>query len=89
MAEGAGERVTEEQQPGADGKITRFDDALLRVSNCLAEAEDCAARDLTLRAEHLFRVAEVFALRSGYLELVRLVWAYDGLGVAAGRGGSA
>jgi len=56
---------------------TSFDNALLCVSNCLAEADDWAGRGYAQRARRLFQLAEVCALYSGYIELIRLVWAYD------------
>jgi hypothetical protein len=53
-----------------------FESALLRVSHCLTEAEAWAERGSPRRANHLFHLAESYALQSGYLELLSLVWAY-------------
>jgi hypothetical protein len=55
-----------------------FELALLRVSHCLTEAEAWAERGFLRKAEHLFHLAESYALRSGYIELLTLVWSYDG-----------
>jgi hypothetical protein len=55
-----------------------FELALLRVSHCLTEAERWAERGSSRKADHLFHLAEAYALRSGYLELLSLVWSYNG-----------
>jgi hypothetical protein len=55
-----------------------FDTALLRVSHCLTEAEAWAESGSLRRAGQLFHLAESYALQSGYLELISLVWSYDG-----------
>ena len=55
-----------------------FESALLRVSHCLTNAELWAEFGSPRRANHLFHLAEVCALKSGYLELLSLVWSYDG-----------
>jgi hypothetical protein len=55
-----------------------FELALLRVSHCLTEAEGWAERGSSRKAGHLFHLAEAYALRSGYLELLSLVWSYKG-----------
>jgi hypothetical protein len=54
-----------------------FETALLHVSHCLTEAEACAERGSLRKATHLFHLAEVYALRTGYVELLSLVWSYD------------
>lgn len=54
-----------------------FDTALLCVSHCLVEAEASAEQGRDIRASRLLSLAEACALRSGYLELVSLVWAYE------------
>jgi len=54
-----------------------FDTALLCVSNCLTEAEHWTSCGAVQRARQLYRLAEFCAICSGYLELIRLVWAYD------------
>jgi hypothetical protein len=53
-----------------------FETALFILSDCLAEAH-CAQEwgDLH-RARVLYRLAERYALHTGYLELLRLAWTY-------------
>ncbi|MES2459486.1 MAG: hypothetical protein V4671_02825 [Armatimonadota bacterium] len=55
-----------------------FEAALLSVSHCLTEAEAWAECGSLRKAEHLFHLAEAYAMKSGYLELLTLVWSYDG-----------
>ncbi len=61
----------------SQAKEIPFDLALLRVSHCLTEAEGWAERGSARKANHFFHLAEAYALRSGYLELLSLVWTYD------------
>lgn len=54
-----------------------FEAALLCVSHCLTEAEARAECGSLQQASHLLYLAESYALRSGYVELLSLVWVYD------------
>ncbi|MBC8104458.1 MAG: hypothetical protein H7Z41_17925 [Cytophagales bacterium] len=53
-----------------------FEAALMGVAHCLTEAEAWEERGSPLYAGHLMHLAEVYALRTGYVELLRLVWTY-------------
>ena len=54
-----------------------FETALLCVSHCLTEAEARAERGSLRQANRLLHLAESYALRFGYVELLSLVWVYD------------
>jgi hypothetical protein len=60
-----------------------FEMALLRVSHCLTEAEAWAERGSSRNANHLFHLAEAYALLSGYLELLSLVWSYNDCSISS------
>lgn len=62
-----------------------FDHALYVVSDCLSEAHWASAREERRRAAALFCAAERYAARTGYVELMNLVWAYEGAQPTAGR----
>lgn len=53
-----------------------FEVALADVADLLADARDLEQRGNAGRAEFVYRLAEACALRSGFLELLRLVWCY-------------
>lgn len=55
---------------------TRFDTALLEVSNFLADARILEQSGNTRHAAIAYSVAESYAVRTGFLELIHLVWAY-------------
>lgn len=60
----------------ADVLALPFETALFTLSDCLAEAH-CALEWGDIRRAHvLHRLAERYALRSGYVELLQLTWAY-------------
>ena len=54
-----------------------FDTALFVVSDCLSEAQCCAQNGNAHKARLLYRLAERYALKTGYTELLRLVWTYE------------
>lgn len=60
-----------------------FDHALFIISDCLSEARCASAREESRRAAALFSAAERYAARTGYLELMNLVWAYEEISPAA------
>ena len=53
-----------------------FDAALSDVSDFLSDARNLERRGHSRRALSVYALAETYALRSGFLELVRLVWVY-------------
>lgn len=57
--------------------IPAFDDALSDIADLLADARHWEGCGCGRRADILYALAERKALRSGFLELLRLVWAYD------------
>jgi hypothetical protein len=54
----------------------RFEDALFDVSDFLADARQMECNGKRRRAEMVYALAEDYALRSGFIELVHLVWEY-------------
>jgi hypothetical protein len=63
--------------PSASVTVPTFEHALFLVSNCLAEARCCEERGATRRAQILYTLAERYAVRTGFTELIRLVWLYQ------------
>ena len=53
-----------------------FDAALSDVSDFLSDARNLERRGHVRRALSVYALAETYALRSGFLELVQLVWVY-------------
>lgn len=56
---------------------TAFDAALFVVADCLSEARDLERIGRAYRARTLYAFAEAYALRTGFVELAHLVWAYE------------
>lgn len=54
-----------------------FDSALYVVSECITEARCFEESGDAQRAHLLYRFAERYALRTGFMELMRLVWTYQ------------
>jgi hypothetical protein len=63
--------------PSATRTVPTFEHALFLVSCCLAEARCCEERGAQHRADILYTLAERYAVRTGYTELIRLVWLYQ------------
>ena len=59
-----------------DVRIPPFETALFTLSDCLAEAHCALEWGDMRRAYILHRLAERYALRTGYVELLQLTWAY-------------
>lgn len=55
---------------------TDFEIALSDVADFLSDARNLERRGNLRRAQTVYAVAEGYAFRSGFLELIRLVWAY-------------
>lgn len=53
-----------------------FDAALSQVADLLTDARHLEQGGDVRRAEMVYALAEEYALRSGFVELMRLVWAY-------------
>ena len=54
-----------------------FDLVLAAISDILADARRLEQQGAECRAAILYAMAERYALRTGFLELLNLVWAYD------------
>lgn len=66
----------------------RFDAALCEIAELLADARDLERRGRAPHAEKLYTFAEERAFNSGFLELLRLVWAYVPTPGGLKRGGA-
>ena len=74
--------------PEVSRSDTDFDAALSHIADLLADARHWEGCGHARRAALLYALAERKALRSGFLELVRLVWAYaDPVDAVGSRGG--
>jgi predicted alpha/beta hydrolase family esterase len=62
-----------------------FDAALSHLADLLADARNLEHGGHVRRAEMVYALAEGYALRSGFLELLRLVWAYSVVPGGSGR----
>jgi hypothetical protein len=63
--------------PPSPERAVPFDRALLLISECLTDARFAEESGQTRHALLLYAVAERFAVLSGHLELMRLVWTYE------------
>jgi hypothetical protein len=63
--------------PRAKQVVPDFDQALYNVSDCLSEARCARDQGHDRRARAFYAAAERYASRTGYVELLRLVWAYE------------
>ncbi len=66
-----------------------FDDLLCDIADLLADARYWEGCGRARWASVLYALAEQKALRSGFLELIRLVWVYAEAGHPGEKGGSA
>ena len=53
-----------------------FDAALFQIADFLTDARSLEQRGSGRRAATVYALAEAYALRTGYVELLSLVWAY-------------
>ncbi len=63
-----------------------FEAALSHVADLLADARNLEQGGHVRHAERVYALAEGHALRYGFVELLRLVWAYAALPGGSGRG---
>ena len=57
--------------------VPAFEAALLDIADLLSDAHCLERRGCQEKARVIYALAEECALRSGYLELMRLVWAHS------------
>jgi len=69
---GLAEELSMWTEPG----VSEFDEALIRVSELLADARSLEARGRGEDAVTMYALAESCAVQGGFVELMHLVWAY-------------
>lgn len=65
--------ASDEDLPTSSG----FDQALYKISDCLAESRYAREQGQDRRARVLYLAAERLALQAGFVELIGLVWSYE------------